>query len=359
MAYDTLKQMGASITFADLFYIHRESYIKNNKVHDLKELDLKKYSETSEPLIYIAKDYQFSLNEIYVYLHQNKIKSVFVYDSVKTEILSLTEKPVIGYLEMHLVDHCNLNCRGCSHLANISPAVKVDIDCFTEELICLNDKFNVQTLRLMGGEPLLHPQISELLTIARKILPESRIELVTNGLLIPKMDQKFWAALRDENIVVSVSGYKPTMKISTRIIGLFESYNVRYIFDVSSKQKDGIQYVNEFHKCLTLEKDHNGRSSSRVCFGKNCYFYKDFKISKCAYPAVIHLLNDRFSTDFEIADGNFWDIREIGNGWEMLEKVIEPMDFCSYCIEERPHKFEWTDLGDAVLEDYIIGNTAQ
>lgn len=34
---------------------------------------------------------------------------------------SIGRKPTLPYIEMHLVDHCNLNCRSCSHYSPVSP----------------------------------------------------------------------------------------------------------------------------------------------------------------------------------------------------------------------------------------------
>lgn len=352
--YNLLKTNGIEITFADLFYKEQEKKIYEHKVLDLKKIDFSNYADSNEVSIFIAKDYQFSLNDIYAHLHKCKVKSVSVFNGENFEALSFENKPVIGYIEMHLVNHCNLNCRGCSHMSNLSPVDFIEEDYFEKEIEILNGKFNVQTIRLMGGEPLLHPRISQLIALTRDILSHSRIELVTNGLLLVKMTDEFWKIIRDKDIVVSVSSYKPTMHISDGIIELFERHNIKYIFDISSKQKDDKNYVFEFHKGLGNKKTHDGNKSSKVCFGKNCYFYKDFKISKCAYPALIHLLNDKFSTSYVVEQDDFIDVRDINDGWDALKKLTEPMDFCSYCIEERPHKFEWTNIGEALLSDYIV-----
>ena len=40
---------------------------------------------------------------------------------------------------------------------------------------------------LMGGEPLLHPQVGEFCRVTRECYPEAGITIITNGTLIPKM----------------------------------------------------------------------------------------------------------------------------------------------------------------------------
>jgi ABC-2 type transport system ATP-binding protein len=73
--------------------------------------------------------------------------------------------------EVHLVEHCNLNCKGCYHF---SPLAKEEFLFLTEwEKDCkqLSTLFKdrIGHISLMGGEPLLHPDICEFMRITREI----------------------------------------------------------------------------------------------------------------------------------------------------------------------------------------------
>ena len=48
----------------------------------------------------------------------------------------------------------------------------------------------------MGGEPLLHPKLTEIIDATRKILPSTRILLFTNGILIDKLNPNVWEILK-------------------------------------------------------------------------------------------------------------------------------------------------------------------
>jgi MoaA/NifB/PqqE/SkfB family radical SAM enzyme len=75
---------------------------------------------------------------------------------------SIRLKPVLPYVEMHVVDHCNLNCKGCSHFSPIADELFTDIGEFTRDLQQLRRLVsNIEVIRLMGGEPLLHPNITD------------------------------------------------------------------------------------------------------------------------------------------------------------------------------------------------------
>jgi len=68
-----------------------------------------------------------------------------------------------------------------------------------------NQKIRPHNVRIMGGEPLLHPHLETILYETRNHWQDSRIELITNGLLIPKMKASFFAALRKIGAAVTVS----------------------------------------------------------------------------------------------------------------------------------------------------------
>ena len=93
---------------------------------------------------------------------------------------------MIEYLEHHIVDHCNLNCAGCSHFSPLAQPWFEDLIQFKKDFSQLWDitKGNVGTIRLMGGEPLLHPQFDEFMAFTCGLFPHTQVQIVTNGILI-------------------------------------------------------------------------------------------------------------------------------------------------------------------------------
>jgi hypothetical protein len=106
-------------------------------------------------------------------------------------------------LEYNLADHCNLSCRECSHL---SPHVRknfVSIDIFTRDLVRLAEVYRVQRFRFVGGEPLLNRDIVRFAQAVRASGIASEIEVVTNGLLLRRVDDELLPHID----IVSVSVY--------------------------------------------------------------------------------------------------------------------------------------------------------
>jgi len=107
-------------------------------------------------------------------------------------------------LEIHLAYGCNLDCPYCSQM---SPYQKggASADEITHMFETWNKKIAPRVIGLQGGEPLLNPELERIIYETRRLWPEARIEIVTNGLLVPKVSEASLQAARDANAHVIVS----------------------------------------------------------------------------------------------------------------------------------------------------------
>ena len=54
-------------------------------------------------------------------------------------------KPALPYLEVHLVDHCNLNCKGCGHFSLIGEVWFADLDKYVQDMSQLKRLFFINS----------------------------------------------------------------------------------------------------------------------------------------------------------------------------------------------------------------------
>lgn len=87
-----------------------------------------------------------------------------------------------------IVDHCNLNCKGCGHFSPLAPKSFLDIETFENDLRRLNGLLNgnIYCFELMGGEALLHPQLEDFIDITAQYVSGMK-HLCTNGVLLSKI----------------------------------------------------------------------------------------------------------------------------------------------------------------------------
>ena len=123
-------------------------------------------------------------------------------------VASLNARP---RLDVQVCDHCNLRCAGCMHFAPLAPERYLDLGEYERDLRCLAAVEGIsgffEAVVLMGGEPLLHPSIAKIVRLTRCVLPEERIQLGTNGLLLGSMGDAFWDAVVDCDVEIVISAY--------------------------------------------------------------------------------------------------------------------------------------------------------
>ncbi|MCL2120056.1 MAG: radical SAM protein [Planctomycetaceae bacterium] len=88
-------------------------------------------------------------------------------------------------LEINVACECNLKCSHCSHFCDRMSGL-VPVEKLAEDFRTWNSKLAPGKIRLIGGEPLLHPELDIVIRETKSHWPNSQIELVTNGLLIPQ-----------------------------------------------------------------------------------------------------------------------------------------------------------------------------
>jgi len=110
-------------------------------------------------------------------------------------------------LYFYLTEGCNLRCRHCwlapKYLGPSKPVPALDVDLF-RDIIAQAKPLGLGTVKLTGGEPLLHPRIDEILDVI--IEEDLRLTVETNGVLCtPALAAKMKSAKRPF-VSVSVDG---------------------------------------------------------------------------------------------------------------------------------------------------------
>ncbi len=348
-------------------FINNKSHLPNtvysNKpVFNVSDIDF----EQLQPNIFIAKRPMFIGSAIELLMNKETkgvslvreemfFEHIYNLDDLQKFIypIDYTGKPILNYLETNIVDHCNLNCKGCAHFANICNPHYVDFNQFQKDLCLLSEKFDLINFRLLGGEPLLHPDIKEILNTTRELLPTTEIMLVTNGLLIPKLGEDILQAIVDNDIIVSITLYEPTFDSISLILKQLDRFCIKYcINDDYFNQTD---IVKTFHTRLSLNKSQEGFEANKNCGGRFCRFLRDGKISKCYYPLLIDILNEKFDLNFEVDDLDYFNLIDIDDGWETIFQMNGDIPFCLYCRNEQ-YNFDWKRASKNVAkaDDYVL-----
>jgi GTP 3',8-cyclase len=259
--------------------------------------------------------------------------------------------------EIDVVQHCNLACLGCSHLSPILSRGYVDPDRLYADLCGLACHFHVEHARLLGGEPLLHPRLLEVIDATRRSGIADKVRVLTNGTLLRGMPNTFWKSV--DQLYVSIY---PGMELPPEQRRLFrEKASVhgvdlrlfRFDFFRVSHSEKGTADRSLVRRIYTSCQIAHQWACHNICDG---YFYK------CPQSAFLPRLlggdsRGRFEGDRVRID------RRPGLEQELRAflQAPEPLASCSFCLGSVgklfPHaqvtRNRWRHLQQAPTESLI------
>lgn len=231
-------------------------------------------------------------------------------------------------IDIPITDSCNLNCAGCLSFSSLSKNPNnVEIQELVKSVEHL-EKIGCSpcAYTLSGGEPLLYPDLKELISSLKKVTKKP-INLLTNGILIKKRINDILGI-----DMVCFSKY-PGLKYNDQI-NLLKQNGIKTMFHLRSKDN----FIN-----LGLSETKNSDLETddvfkRKCF-LNCLSLKDSRLYSCRVTSNIHILNEYFEKNFEIHESDFLDIFKIKDKKEILEFIKNKHEFCKYCNFNSKIKF--------------------
>lgn len=243
------------------------------------------------------------------------------------------ELPTLYHFDIHITDHCNLNCRGCGHFSNLCSPTFLDLEAFRGDMAAMAAKLRVEQIYLLGGEPLLHPRVSEFIRAAREYFPDTRIYVVTNGSLVMRQDDEFWKAMADTHTILMCDAYPIGLPVGEINAKARETR-------VSAEWTDDRELF--FKVPLDVSGTQDPADSYRRCGGiNNCPLYKDGRLYPCAYTAYIDVFTERFGIeDMRVSDKDSIAIRE-NDSSSILKFMMRPVPFCRHCDFDHFEMYEW------------------
>jgi sulfatase maturation enzyme AslB (radical SAM superfamily) len=253
--------------------------------------------------------------------------------------------------DVHAADHCNINCMGCEHFSPLAPVNFIDIEKYERDLekLAALGGGKIDDIALLGGEPLLCPQINPVMKISRFYFPDAEIKIITNGVLLKNQPDEFWDCCRVNGVIVTISVY-PVHLDAAFIYGKAKKHGVQIQFRgnvklVSENQaKLPLEYVSENWRELPIDIHgaQNPWKSNALCYASNfCFQLREGKLYKCWRAAYIKFFNSYFNTDLKVTGDDYIDIHRARSMDEILDKLRRPIPFCRYCKMDGAGSVKW------------------
>lgn len=280
------------------------------------------------------------VEDIYITSRLTKETSPAMQDFIKPYTLT----KYLPYLEFHIADHCNLNCKACSHYSGLVKEPHfTNLEQFTRDFERLHEFIDdIGKIRILGGEPLLNPEVNEYIKLSRRLYPLAVIRVVTNAILLPKMPESFFETLRKFNAGIDISFYPPLESKMPEIRRLLEEKRVS--FNVSP-------LIKSFKVRLVTKPHNQPRDVFLKCPNTNCNTLYKGAIAVCSRCFPAKAFND-YHGKILPEDGAL-DLYNASLTTEKLKAhLLKPIELCRYC--KTPIDVEWTTIKHpSPLSDWV------
>jgi uncharacterized Fe-S cluster-containing radical SAM superfamily protein len=259
------------------------------------------------------------------------------------------------YFETHMVDHCNLDCWGCNHFSSLSDKWFADPDTFTQDVKRLSELFDRDADRvlLLGGEPLLHPDLEKFFPAVREAFPSATVMVVTNGILLSQKEPSFWRECSAKNIDIAVTVYPDMEKQFEEARRRGGSFGVKvYPFgDKSGTAKTSLHYP------LDLSGSQSPSSNFLKCSNARCTTLRKGRLYPCCIRPHLHIFNKYFPEHaLPESEEDSIDIYAAKSGAEILDFLSRPIPFCRFCsIDKRGDTALWRKSKKDIKEWSVAG----
>jgi MoaA/NifB/PqqE/SkfB family radical SAM enzyme len=252
---------------------------------------------------------------------------------LRQRLLKITGMGILKAINIDITDHCNLNCCGCNAFSPLSEPKFLSLEEFENDILQLSKLTNklLQKMFLLGGEPLLHPQFLDFVKLSRIHFPKTKLQIITNGILLAKQDNSFWKILHDNAVSIAISNYPIDIKIPL-IKEKAKIYDVN--IDITAEYRDDYRQI---HFAFDLEGCCDPQESFLQClnWSTNCARLKNGKIYLCPVCAHVDIFNNYFKKKLVVTSDDCIDIYKVQNINEILQFLAGPKPFCRYCNTKK------------------------
>lgn len=240
-------------------------------------------------------------------------------------------------VDFPIIDSCNLGCKSCSHFSPLADRAKpIPTSVLKKSLVLLKDSCGdiVSTIFIMGGEPMLHPDLPEIVRMTNDLFPRVERFVVSNMLMYRDIKEELVPVLVETGTILGVSCYgnvnrrmiaeaEEDRKSRRLMVSVFGSMPANFW---SYPKSDGPVYPEDgFYKCPM----------------KTCVTLRGNRLYKCSPVAYLQYPRVKFGIDVKASPDDWIDLRTVKSPDEVLEGISAPHTFCRHCDMESNRRIGW------------------
>jgi organic radical activating enzyme len=217
-------------------------------------------------------------------------------------------KPTIPFLETMITQVCNLSCEGCTNYSDLNHKGYVKWEDGKQDIAKWLNVVDIPDFGIMGGEPLINPEVYDWLYGIRELMPSSQLRFTTNGLLLHKHPDIMKTMLDIGNIVFKITAHTNDSRTKLGIKNIFNQYKWEVVteFGITRWKTDNnvrfqVNYPTTFTKSFQNAYEDMMPFHSvpikayDICCQQTCPLLYNGKIYKCSTAGLLKDTLARFN----------------------------------------------------------------
>ena len=205
----------------------------------------------------------------------------------------------IPYLEIPITHLCNLHCDGCCYYANYNLKTTASVDELRDSLTAWSKRIKPRMVKILGGEPLLHRQFPEIFLSVRNLLPDSHVQVITNGTHLDRWPVlPYLLTTPNTSLSLSIHSNEPAyvtkLQASIDVInGWMRKFGIMAI--TSDNRVGWTRHHIGVGQFMRPYADGDFTASWKTCSAQVCRVPLEGRLWKCPQIANLHLAAGKFS----------------------------------------------------------------
>lgn len=262
-------------------------------------------------------------------------------------------KLILPFVETMITQACNLSCHGCTNYSDLVHNGYVKWTDGRQQLEAWLTRVDILDFGILGGEPLVNPEVDKWILGLRELMPDAQIRFTTNGINLHKKFHLIKLLHDIGNCVIKIGVHVNSPNLEKTINRIYESYDWKPVteygiqrwttgdrvrFHVRRPDTFWKTYRGDYHNMMP--HDSNPVDAFKQCCQQTCPLLYKGKIYKCSTAGLLEDTLARFGNpNYEqwspyIDQGIAPDCTQ-----EQLEKFLnnfgKPNAICRQCPTEQ------------------------
>lgn len=260
----------------------------------------------------------------------------------------------LPFLEWMVTTSCDLACPGCDRFIDYDHPWHEDFEEMKSNMTAWSKRLDPDNFTIIGGEPLIHPKIYDILKHSRQCFDHARIEVYSNGFFLPKRKDLLEILIDIQPAKLSITLHNQQETVRNKVQSNIETHIIRDLDwetighgiwryqDVELEITDPTQggwydYRQNINGVLKPWTDEDPESSYKHC-SANIYpiIYKN-RLYKC--PPISML--ETHANKYGLTDDKDWETYLKYKGLDVecseyelqgfVHNIFEPHPICAMC----------------------------